>query len=80
MGRGSTTTCETKTTNSRNNVIAAAKKSQNGFDAVVGCLPTGMIGMRDAVGEPEQCKDATEKWIACRGAIIHTTQDPQIFP
>ena len=60
-------------------VIAAANKSQDGSGEIIGCLAIGMLGKRDAVGEREQSKDGTEKWVADSGATLHMTRSAELL-
>ena len=63
----------------RDSVIAAANKSQDGSGEIIGCLAIGMLGKRDAVGEREQSKDGTEKWVADSGATLHMTRSAELL-
>ena len=60
-------------------VIPAANKSQKGSGEIIVCLAIGMLGRRDAVGEREQGKDDTEKWIADSGATFHMTRSAYLL-
>ena len=60
-------------------VIPAVSNSQKGSGEIIGCLAIGMLGNRDAVGEREQSKDGTEKWIADGGATFHMTRSADLL-